>query len=418
MPDNARRWRWRLLALFLLAFLVRWYAVTFYTAEPLADPADYHRLAVGLSKGLGFVNEAGAATAWRPPGYPFFLAGIYDIADVSVRAATLVQAALGSFTVLLLTIFGALVVRRREAFAGGLLAAVYPGLFWLPRLLLSENLSLFLLLASLYATVMLTRSRRFWWAVGLGLLLGLSALVRGANLFVAAGLLVGLAVVSWKRSWEWKKILATLLLVVCGIGAALVPWTARNYGVFHRFVLIATQDGITFYASYWPPQRDGKLIWGSLPGEEDPVVAEAAKSGDEVSVSKYLMSASVERLRQNPGFFFRLIPSKLIALVVPLDWETFPHAAGASRSFNPVYVLALIPAMLGVWFLLRRRARDQWLLWVLPGAVLVQAIIFYGSPRFRLPAETSLLLFAGVGLVWMWDFVRSRRDKKQSDSRE
>lgn len=400
-----RNWWLCLLALLVLAFAVRCYAVAFHAAEPVADAADYQRLAAGLANGLGYADASGLPTAWRPPGYPFFLAAIYTIFGVSVTAAAYVQAALGALSVLLLAVFCSLVAGRREGLVAGALAAVYPGFFWLPRLLLSENLSLPLTLASLCAALMLVRTRDLKWAAALGLLSGAGALVRGANLAVAFLLIAWVLFCEWKRTRaEWRKAAAALLLFGAGLLVVLLPWTARNYNVFRRLVPIATQDGLTFYASYWPPEKNGRLIWGALPGEEDPAVVEAQRAGDEVAVSKRLQAVALERLRAQPGYFFRVIPSKLISLAAPFDWETFPHAPGQSRSPNPVYALVLIPAMLGVLVLRRRRAEWRGLLWVVPAAVLVQAVIFYGSPRFRLPAETSALAWAAVALVCLWDW--------------
>jgi len=47
-------------------------------------------------------------------------------------------------------------------------------------------------------------------------------------------------------------------------------------------------------------------------------------------------------------------------------------------------------------------------LWVVPVLVLVQTIVFYGSPRFRLPAEPIAILYASVGLVHAWGFLKNR----------
>jgi len=84
----------------------------------------------------------------------------------------------------------------------------------------------------------------------------------------------------------------------------LVPWTIRNYRVFHQPIPIATQDGLALYGSYWPPQKNSKIIWGTLPGNEDPAILAASRTGDEVSASRYLNHVTRERLREHPGFFF------------------------------------------------------------------------------------------------------------------
>lgn len=396
--------------IFLLALLLRLYAVTAHPVPvPTADAADYHRLATDLARGAGYVNEAGAPTAWRPPGYPFFLACVYTLFGPSVRAATFVQAVMGALTALLIAWLAGALAGRREGLTAGLLAAVYPGFFWPARLLLSENLALFLIVAALCGAVALAGRWRWWGALGLGVLLGFGTLVRGPHLLFSAGLLLWLAVWFWRRGRGWRRGLLAVVLAGVGLAAVLVPWAARNRGVFGRPVLVATQDGMGLYSSFWPPLKNGRPVWGTLPGAEDPVVAEAAGAGDEAAVSESLRRAAVERLRQDPSHFFRVVPSKLVSLVAPLDWETFPHAAGASRSLNPVYVLVLIPAMLGL-FVMRWRGRPlRSVLWVVPSAVLAQALVTYGSPRFRLPAETSAIVWASAALVWAWDRRRGAR---------
>ncbi len=399
------------LIIFLLALLLRLYAVAAHPVpEPTADAADYHRLATDLARGSGYVNGAGAPTAWRPPGYPFFLACVYAVFGPDVRAATVVQAVLGALTALLLVWLGRSLAGRREGLTAGLIAAVYPGFFWPARLLLSENLALFLIVAALCVAVWLAGRWRAWGALGLGVLLGVGTLVRGPHLLFSMVLMAWLAVQFWRRGREWRRGLLTVALACVGLAAVLVPWAARNRSVFGRPVLVATQDGMGLYSSFWPPLKNGRPVWGTLPGREDPVVAEAERAGDEAAVSESLRRAAVERLKQNPSHFFRVVPSKLVSLVAPFDWETFPHAAGASRSLNPVYVLVLIPAMLGVFVLRGRRAPLGSVLWVVPLAVLAQALITYGSPRFRLPAETSAIVWASAALVWVWDRKRRGRE--------
>lgn len=403
------------LVVFLLALAVRLFAATaYYEPQPSADAADYHRLAAGVAGGAGYVNEAGSPTAWRPPGYPFFLAAVYAVFGPDVRAATLAQAVLGALTAVLLAIFAGQVAGRREALLAGLLAAVYPGFFWLPRLLLSENLALFLVAAGLCVAASLARRWRAWQVVALGVLLGVGTLTRGPHVLFAMLLLAWLAWHLWRRGREWRRALLTVVLACAGAAAVVAPWAARNQGVFGRRVLVATQDGMGLYASFYPPTKDGRPVWGRLPGTEDPFVAEAERAGGgEAAVSESLRRATFRRLAADPARFLRVVPSKLLSLAAPFDWETFPHAPGASRSLNPVYALVLIPAMLGVLVLRRRRAPLRSVLWVVPLAVLAQALITYGSPRFRLTAETSSIVWASAAAVWAWD----RRTRRPSNDK-
>ena len=290
-----------LLGILLLAVAFRAYGVWSHPAVPVGDADDYHQLATRLVEGRGYVNAADMPTAWRPPAYPVFLAGVYKIGGVSVLKATIVQVILGGLTVLMLTVLGAMILGWPRALIAGVIAAVYPAFVWLPRLLLSENLSLFLMLVSLSAIILYLRTSRIIWIVVFGVLCALNSLVRGGNLFLPMVVALGLLLLHWRN---WKQLVAPLLAMTVAFIVTLLPWTIRNYRVFHHVIPIATQDGLTLYGSYWPPERNSRLIWGTLPGDEDPAIRTAEQTGDEVSASTYLNHVTRQRLREKPGFFF------------------------------------------------------------------------------------------------------------------
>ena len=290
-----------LIGLLLLAVAFRAYGVWSHPAVPVGDADDYHQLATRLVEGRGYVNAASIPTAWRPPAYPVFLAGVYKIAGVSVQRATMVQVILGGLTVVMLTVLAAMILGWPRALMAGIIAAVYPVFVWLPRLLLSENLSLFLMLVSLGTIILYLRTSRMVWMIVFGVLCALNTLVRGGNLFLPIIVGFGLLVLHWR---SWKQLVAPLLVMTVAFVVTLLPWTIRNYRVFHHVIPVATQDGLTLYGSYWPPERNSRLIWGTLPGDEDPAIKAAEQSGDEVSQSTYLNHLTRQRLRENPGFFF------------------------------------------------------------------------------------------------------------------
>jgi 4-amino-4-deoxy-L-arabinose transferase-like glycosyltransferase len=290
-----------LIGLFLLAVAFRAYGVWSHPAVPVGDADDYNQLATRLVEGRGYVNAAGRPTAWRPPAYPVFLAGIYKIAGVDVQRATMVQVILGGLTVLMLTALAAMILGWPRALIAGAIAAVYPAFVWLPRLLFSENLSLFLMLVSLGTIILYLRTSRTIWIILFGVLCALNTLVRSGNLVFPIIVAIGLLILHWRN---WKQLAAPLLVMAVVFVVTLLPWTIRNYRVFHHVIPVATQDGLTLYGSYWPPERNSRLIWGSLPGDEDPAIRAAEQSGDEVSQSTYLNHLTRQRLLENPGFFF------------------------------------------------------------------------------------------------------------------
>jgi predicted membrane metal-binding protein len=60
--------------------------------------------------------------------------------------------------------------------------------------------------------------------------------------------------------------------------------------------------------------------------------------------------------------------------------------------------LALLPlaAVGGIW--LRRRRVRIWLLFTPVWVVVISAAVFYGTPRFRVPAEPTVVVLAAVGI--------------------
>lgn len=398
---------WLPLSVVAVAVIVRLLAVAAFPSEPAADASDYHGLAVRLTEGRGFVTAHGEPTAVRGPLYPAFLASVYLVLGADPQKAAVVQAALGGVTVALLIWFGWLTIGYVEGLAAGFLAAVYPGLFWLPRVLLSENLIMPLLLLTLGGAAMLMDTRRAVWAVVTGASLAFATLTRTNTLFVVPLLCLGLFL-SMRQDTRLRKVLGMILAMVLTFCACLMPWAYRNDRTFGRGPLLSTTGGITLYTSYWPPRVGSKRIWGNVPGVEDPAVAAASATGNEAAGSAQLTKVTIERLRAEPAYFFSLWPVKTMWLLVPFDWDWFPREPGRTRTFNLGYVLLLAPAAAGFRRLMTHPWRRQWLLWLLPSAVLLQALVFYGGPRFRLPAESSLLILAGAGFVAMSRDVRRR----------
>ena len=408
------QWRSRAgIAVVGLAIAVRLAAVMAFPSEPHSDAADYHGLAVRIAEGRGYVTVDAAPTAVRPPGYPAFLAIVYSLLGPDPRIAYLVQACLGGLTVAILMWLGSQAVGHAEALIAGLLAAAYPGLVWLPRVLLSENLALPLLLCSLCAAARLLCTNRVSWALATGATLALAVLTRASSAFLVLLLLLGL-LISFARQAGVRRAVVITLMTALPLSAGLLPWACRNHRVFGRGPVLTTEGGITLYTSYWPPRVGVKPIWGNVPGREDPTVAAAAQVGNEAAVSAELAAVTVKRLVSEPGLFFSLWPEKLMWSVAPFDWEWFPRGAGKTRSLNLGYLLLLVPAVIGLRQVWTHPQKGQWLLWLLPAAVFVQTLVFYGGPRLRLPAESTLLILSGVGLVHLNYGVSLRRGRSRA----
>src|SRR5215218_9467190 len=135
---------------------------------PQHDDRDYDRLACGLVAGDGYTRAGpatppqgcgegptGRPTAFRPPGFPMFLAAVYTVTEpLGIErwtAARVAQALLGTAVVALLGVVAWLLFGRRTALVTMALGAVFPPMVVLGGSLLGETLFVALMLAALAA---------------------------------------------------------------------------------------------------------------------------------------------------------------------------------------------------------------------------------------------------------------------------
>jgi hypothetical protein len=271
-PRILRRWLLGACC-FVLVLAGNLVAVHFLANDYDDDGTYYELLAQNIVEHHAFSSQPGPPyqpTAIRMPGYPLFLAGIYELCGVNhlwpVRA---VQAFVQTVTAVLLSVLAALweprAARRRWAAGVAFTLAVFcPFTLIYAACILTETLTMFLLVAMiLCATLAWSRQGRaaaLWWvaAGGCG---GLTVLLRpDAGLFAAA---VGLTLVGgglrqvveeispglrrWRDGWcalrgGLRVAVRWGLLFSAGFVVAVCPWVVRNAAVFHRLQLLPPLD--------------------------------------------------------------------------------------------------------------------------------------------------------------------------------
>lgn len=225
---------------------------------PNDEPDDgrvYAQLAVNMLEQHVFSHESQppyVPSIIRLPGYPLFLAGAYKIfGHGNNTAVRVVQAVIDTLTCVLIALVAfAWTVkderRHRAAIVAFALAAVCPFTAIYVATVLTEVITNFLAVAMVLAVTWAFKATELkrslvWWGVS-GLLVGLAVLFRpDSGLFAAA---VGLTIVLWFGwRWDFKRLFlsgACLSLAFCIV---LVPWTIRNYRVFHLFQPLSPAHG-------------------------------------------------------------------------------------------------------------------------------------------------------------------------------
>lgn len=238
------------------------------------------------------------------------------------------------------------------------------------------------------------------WAAA-GLCTGIACLIRPLPLFFP---LVALPVALWQLTRQrhgdrrptggWPQMGWRAGAFLAAMAVVILPWTWRNLQVTGRPTPLAYVTGM--HLSIGANQE-------ALGAYQDfePLAPLLAQGLTVPQADDQLRQEAWHTIRAAPGAWIELIPRKWARL-----WLGVPGSKRqiASRSlvagltvFN-VAMLAL--AGVGVW-LCRRHPAVLWLLLPALYVTLVHSVLF-AIPRFRIPAEPGLLVFAGIALAISW----------------
>jgi len=383
------------IAIFLIAFIVRLSFVIYETDIPSSDAAYYDRLSISISKGYGYVDDNGAPDSFSPPFYPAFLAIIYKFFGHSYFAVRFIQSIIGAFT----SVFIFLIGKRAYSFFVGI-AASFISIAYLPfiksaGLLRTENIFTFILILIVFYLLRIQENIKLRDSIMLGLLLGLSILTKSVMLLF---LLFVIPAFIYSPDSSFLKRLKNYAVVLLFIILSMSPWIVRNYIVYRQFVLVSAQGGLGFYSSYCP----SKGVFGYMADNEDPVILEASGIKSPVLRSNFLIKKTLSFILNNPWKVLALEVKKILYLWAPLDWEIV-----GNRWFNVIY-LAMLP-FFAIGFLLSMKKFKNYYPILIPVIYFqIISLIFYGSPRFRLPIEPYIFILGAAGIAEIFKCQKSR----------
>ena len=298
---------------------------------------------------------------------------------------------------LALFLAGRITSNRTVLIAVAIFGILSPAWCAYPPRILSETLFGFLFVGSLallvYGITSTNKSTVRWFALS-GLLLGLAALTRPVVLLLPI-LLAVVTIVLRSKKFQDRHVILLVLTFSC----AVAPWTLRNALVFDAFIPVTTTGGVVMWEGLHPDPRG----FGYNPWNE---ISRAAGTHDAVQRDKVLKRKAIREMFENPLHALRMAVIKLIWFFNP--WEGDSYTLGSP--FNPHTFLVLVLCALGVGSRFLRRGNLEeddgkrvavTILAVVFVYFVLMAVVFYGSPRFRMPVEPLLWIGAGCGLsVW------------------
>lgn len=404
--DTAGARRWILLAALLGLGLRAAFGLLYWVEKPLThDEREYLALARSVAAGQGFVydesHDTGTAQQFgRAPAYPLFLAmiGAGSAHDSSPARVKIAQAIVGAAGVWLIGLIALRALGPAAGAAAAALAAVYPPLVWICAYVLSEALYSTLALA---AVLLLdramdraedARATRAGGALALG-----AGLVIGVGILTRPGLLLFLPLAV---AWLALRRHAVLAVAVTVAAAAVVaPWTARNYRVHDRFVLVASEGGVTF----WTGNHPLAIGEGDLAANPEIKRAEIAFRAERPGLTAeelepHYYREALGHILDRPGWWLGLVARKAFYTVVPIGPSYTLHStrylAATLLSYGVVLVLGLIGAR-AVW----RSPRRPTALLLLAGSAVLTALIFFPQERFRIPVLDPTLIVCASAVL-------------------
>ncbi len=373
-----------------------------HDVRPVSDSAWYYARAASIAAGDGYAVD-GRPTAYWPVGYPAFLGGLFAVTGVSRLAAMLANAALWGISAYLALCLARIMLRsERAARLVVLMLALHPNSIAYASLLLSEPLAVCLMLAG--ALLLMRPADGLWRSTAAGLILGAGALVK-PQLLIVPVLLIAVGAVRGTPRRRWTHG----LVVYAAAAAVLLPWTLRNQAIFGAHGILANNDGINLYIGNNPDANGTYRL-------DDATEARYHIGPDEREWNTRARSLAIAYVSEHPDDALAMLPRKLwyylrsdvegfkmnaMGLAAKEDTEPrrFVAAEAAAQCWWVLLAAFTIAALPGAIGRMRRRDLPE-----LRGAAALFLyltaipIIFFGDPRFHVPAVPWMMMFAALFL--------------------
>jgi 4-amino-4-deoxy-L-arabinose transferase-like glycosyltransferase len=448
------RHRWWFLATTIAAVLLRLFFI-FKLPVIAGDSLVYGDIAKCLINNHMFGTErvsGWAPTVMRLPGYPFFLALTFLIfGQDHYFGAMLFQLVFDVLTCFLIADIARRVLGERAARSAFILAAFCPFLINYVATPLTECLEIFFLAAAIdCAAIALDRRLLRWWAL-CGAACAAAILIRPDGGLILGGIGLPMLLLMIREPARRRELLTATLLLGAVSLSPLVPWTIRNWHVFHVFQPLVNSRAIDpgeYIPRGWERWCRSWLIdYASVEDIGFPIPGEPVDVGllpdlaytsqaqrarvhslfDQYNaqleltpeIDRQFAALAEENIRIHPVRYYLLLPvARMLDMwfrprteMMPLDthfWEirSDTHDAICDIALAVLNFTYVAAAVAGAW-LMRRRIRYLALLLTYPVIrSLFLATTGMSEDRYTLECFPFVLVLAAGFLTW-WHARRS-----------
>jgi 4-amino-4-deoxy-L-arabinose transferase-like glycosyltransferase len=223
-----------------------------------------------------------------------------------------------------------------------------------------------------------------------GALSGLAILIRPAMLFF----------LPFAAIWLLRRTGLTRAIVFVVAAAAIVaPWTIRNARTYGRFVLVASEGGVTFWTGNHPLARgEGDLAANPELKRAELEFRRSHPGLTPEELEPLYYRDALRSIADAPGRWLVNVARKLFFTVVPAGPSYTLHSTRYRVASVVSYVLLLPFAIAGVVRLWSSDRRPTGVL-LLGASAVVVGLIFFPQERFRIPVIDPVLIIAASALA-------------------
>ena len=352
---------------------------------PRSDADHYQAIASAFANGDGisapFPFTYLHPTAFRPPLYPALLGAVYWITGVHVGVGQLVNVALGAAVVVLAAMLGAQIAGYRAGVAAGIAVGVYPPILANDVVLLSEPLSLVLLLAML---LLLVRNRPTWAGAACGLLVLTRPSAQLLVIVLAAWLI-------WRVGWRAAARFGVVSIAV------VAPWVVRNWVVVGT-PMVVTSNGFNFVSVY---SAEAEASGGFANAVfDDRFTGINQDNRNEVDLDDAYRQHALDDVRDDWSIPPRVLGHNVVNIFEfrPDKNESAEEDDGRNLTFRnvtlPFFYAVTAAGLVGLWRVRRRRGAE--LLLLQAGYFTAASLATIGVPRLRVPLDLATAIGAGI----------------------
>jgi hypothetical protein len=367
-------------------------------------------IAYSLASGHGFsapFRKDTGPTAWLAPVYPMLLATIFKVFGPFTLRSFQAAFALNMIASTLVTIPLYLAGKRLSGIAvasgAAWLWALFPNAFVIPfEWVWDTCLSVLLGAGILLATMAVVGRREFLPWIGYGLLWGAALLTNPVFASLLPFLIVWFA---WRLRNDatfvslGRPVLAAAVALLC-----CLPWTIRNYNVFHRFIPLRSN----FPFELWIGNNEVFDDQARSPmGSRITIYGETRRYFQlgEMAFMDEKWSKAKNFILSHRSLEVRLTRDRIVAM-----WIGTAHPVRDFRGTDSLLarislianLLVTLGAVCGAVLLVRRKNPLGFPIVVFAAVFPCIYYVTHASLRYRHPADPALLLLTAVACVAAW----------------